>query len=130
MIDAAALDVLGESAYVRLTTFRKNGAAVPTPVWVVRDGDHLLVTTNATAGKVKRLGHTPRVSLVPCDVRGRVADGAPEHEATAVVIRGADQQRRLNQLLIAKYGIQARLLLIGSRIRRAESACVDISPGT
>ncbi|MFN8080824.1 MAG: PPOX class F420-dependent oxidoreductase [Kineosporiaceae bacterium] len=130
MIDAAALDLLGESAYVRLTTFRKNGTPVPTPVWVVRDGDHLLVTSNATAGKVKRLGHTPRVTLTPCDVRGRVADGAVEHEGTAVVIRDADQQRRLNQLLIAKYGIQARLLFIGSRIRRAESACLDITSGT
>ena len=130
MIDAAALDLLGESAYVRLTTFRKNGTPVPTPVWVVRDGDHLLVTSNATAGKVKRLGHTPRVTLTPCDVRGRVTDGAVEHEGTAVVIRDADQQRRLNQLLIAKYGIQARLLFIGSRIRRAESACLDITSGT
>ena len=43
---ASALDVLGQSRYIRLTTFRRDGTPVPTPVWQVRDGDRLLVITS------------------------------------------------------------------------------------
>ncbi len=130
MATSAAVELLGAAKYVRLTTFRRDGTGVPTPVWVVRDGDRLLVTTGATAGKVKRLAHTPRVLLVPCDARGRVAEGAVEHEASAVVVQDAARQKRLNTLLIAKYGLLARVLLLSGRMRRrGESVCLEISAG-
>jgi PPOX class probable F420-dependent enzyme len=40
---APTLDELGSAKYVSLTTYRKDGTAVPTPVWMVRDGDELAV---------------------------------------------------------------------------------------
>ena len=54
---------LGDEKYVLLTTTRRSGVDVPTAVWVGRDGDELVVTTAATAGKTKRIRHTPRVTL-------------------------------------------------------------------
>jgi PPOX class probable F420-dependent enzyme len=63
---------LPRSTYVSLTTFRRTGAAVATPVWAAPDGDALVVWTRADSGKVKRLRHTSRVTLAPCDFRGRV----------------------------------------------------------
>ena len=63
---------LPHSTYVSLTTFRRTGIPVSTPVWAAPDGDTLVVWTRADSGKVKRLRHTPRVTVAPCDVRGRV----------------------------------------------------------
>jgi hypothetical protein len=57
-------DVAGER-FVSLTTFRRDGTPVATPVWIARDGDALVVTTPADSGKVKRLrstGSSPRSS--------------------------------------------------------------------
>lgn len=34
----AALGELAAGKYLLLTTFRRDGTAVPTPVWVMRDG--------------------------------------------------------------------------------------------
>lgn len=62
---------LPHSTYVSLTTFRRTGAPVATPVWAAPDGDSLVVWTRADSGKVKRLRHTSRVTVAPCDIRGR-----------------------------------------------------------
>ncbi len=63
---------IGDESYVNLATFRKNGNEVRTPVWIAPDGDRLLVYTNATSGKVKRIRNKGRVRLAPCDMRGKL----------------------------------------------------------
>ena len=62
---------LGASDFIQLTTFRRTGEGVPTPVWVVPDGDALAVFTPAGTGKLKRIGHTPRVTVAECSRRGQ-----------------------------------------------------------
>ena len=53
-----------------LTTFRKDGTPVATPVWfVIHDGE-LHTTTLENAGKVKRIRNNPRVTVAACTVRG------------------------------------------------------------
>lgn len=42
---ATSLMTLGDSDFVALTTFRRSGEAVPTPVWVVPDGNRLALFT-------------------------------------------------------------------------------------
>lgn len=124
--DSAALIALSRSTYVRLTTFRRNGTPVPTPVWVVadrsalggRDGD-LLVITGAEAGKVKRLRHNGRVLLVPCDRRGKVGAGATELEALAEVVVDPVIVRRLRLLVQIKHPVLGRVLLGGQRASAA-----------
>ena len=101
---ASALDVLGQSRYIRLTTFRRDGTPVPTPVWQVRDGDHLLVITDGTTGKVKRLRHTPRVLIAVSDQRGRVKPGVQDVEGAAEMITDVPELDRLAVLLKNKYG--------------------------
>ena len=81
------LDVVAAHRYVSLTTFRRTGAPVSSAVWIARDGDELVVVTVDPAGKLKRLAHTSRVELRPCDLRGRVPEGAPTYAGTARVVR-------------------------------------------
>lgn len=62
--------VLAASRYVSLTTFRKDGTPVATPVWVVALEGELWVWTNPGAGKVKRLRRSARAAIAPCRMRG------------------------------------------------------------
>lgn len=108
--DATALRDIADATYVLLATFRRNGDAVGTPVWIVRDGERLMVTTGAGSGKVKRLAHTPRITLTPCDARGGVTPGAPVVEADAVVDDSADTVAALDSALLKKYGFLYRVI--------------------
>jgi PPOX class probable F420-dependent enzyme len=63
---------LADHQFINLTTFRKNGSSVSTPVTFARYNAKLYVVTGATAGKLKRLRHISRVELSPCDSKGNV----------------------------------------------------------
>jgi PPOX class probable F420-dependent enzyme len=101
---------LGGEDFVSLTTFRRTGEPVPTPVWVARDGDALVVITSATSGKVKRIRRDPRVVLRPCDRRGTVAPDAPSAEGRAELVTDPAAQEGPRRALAAKYGAQWRLV--------------------
>lgn len=122
----AALSEIVDAEYVLLTTFRKTGVGVGTPVWIARGGDDLLVTTGAESGKVKRLRHTARVTLTPCDVRGKVADDATEVEATAVVRDDPETMARLERALKAKYGMKYTMIRASQKLRRTSEASVAL----
>jgi len=77
--------------YVSLTTFRRNGVEVPTPVWFGEDGDKLYIQTRSDSGKFKRVRNNPQVRIAPCTVRGKVT--GPEFDATARILPEADWPR-------------------------------------
>ncbi|MFR9675695.1 PPOX class F420-dependent oxidoreductase [Streptomyces sp. TR06-5] len=109
---------LGDHEYVSLVTRRRTGAPVPTPVWIVRDGDELLVWTRSDSGKVKRLRNDPRVTLAPCDVRGRVADAAPAAAGTARLLEDSAGLTRVRRAMARKYGWKFRLMDSGGAVLR------------
>ena len=117
------LDRLAAEKYVLLTTFRKDGRAVATPVWAVRDGDSLAVWTVSDSGKVKRIRRDGRVTVAPCDVRGRPHGEAVPAHAT---IADPESTRRGRGLLKQKYRLIGRLSLLGSRLRRGEGGTVGL----
>jgi PPOX class probable F420-dependent enzyme len=101
------------STYVSLTTFRRTGRPVATPVWAAPDGETLVIWTRAESGKVKRLRHSARVTVAPCDFRGRVDGSAVDGVAGFV----ADAERA--QALVAlrrAYGVRFRLGYVASRL--------------
>lgn len=119
MSHADHLTRIGEESFVQLTTFRRDGTPVPTPVWVaaVADGS-LVVTTPTGSGKVKRLRHTPEVELRPCSRRGRVPDGAPVLAAYAEVDASEETVASTHRALAAKYGLEFRLVMGVERLLR------------
>ncbi|MHA6764227.1 PPOX class F420-dependent oxidoreductase [Streptacidiphilus sp. PAMC 29251] len=123
MASSSALDLLGSGKYLLVTTYRKDGRTVPTPVWAVRDGDALGIWTVADSGKVKRIRNRGEVLLAPCDVRGnRKGDDVPG----LAEILPADQTGRYRDLLKQKYGLIGRLTLFGSKLRRGDTGTVAI----
>ncbi|MGN5381608.1 PPOX class F420-dependent enzyme [Streptomyces sp. MUSC 14] len=122
-MDDTRLDRLGSGTYLLVTSYRKDGTPVATPVWVVRDGDTLGVWTAADSFKVKRIRRRADVLVGPCDVRGNpTGDIFP---ATAVLADGATTAR-YRDLIARKYGILGRLTLLGSRLRRGLDGTVGI----
>ncbi|MEU5096423.1 PPOX class F420-dependent oxidoreductase [Streptomyces sp. NPDC020996] len=122
-MDDTPLKRLGEGKYLLVTSYRKNGTPVATPVWVVRDGDTLGVWTTADSWKVKRIRARPEVLVGPCDVRGNPT--GPQIPATAEITDEATLAR-YRELIRRKYGVLGRLTLLGSRLRRGLDGTVGI----
>lgn len=90
---------------------------MPTPVWFAVDGDAVVVTTHASAGKLKRLRNNPEVRLAASDARGRVKAGARELVGTARVLDD-EGARRAAAVLHRKYGLVMRGFELASTILR------------
>jgi PPOX class probable F420-dependent enzyme len=99
---------LNRSRFVSLSTFRKTGVAVSTPVWIAADGDDLLVTTPSGSGKLKRLRNNPRVEMQPCSRMGKLADGAPVVVGEATI---EPETAALEAIFKKKYGAEYWLFL-------------------
>lgn len=110
-----ALDRLTSGKYLLLTTFRRDGRAVPTPVWVARDGDAIAVWTMSRSGKVKRIRNSGRVEVGPCDFRGRPSG---ESVAAQAELLPPEEALRYQGLMKRKYGFQVTFALLTSRLKR------------
>src|SRR5512144_878082 len=75
------LSDLTEERYTSLTTFKRDGTPVATPVWVVGQNGHLLVHTAAGCWKVKRIRRDSHVRVAPCSTTGKVRAEEVEGEA-------------------------------------------------
>jgi PPOX class probable F420-dependent enzyme len=107
---------LAREKFVSLTTFKRNGGGVATPVWVVADDDRLVVWTPADSWKVTRAQRDPRVSLVPCGRTGKVATGETPVAGSAVVVEDGAVVSRVEDALKRKYGLEYRLVTLIERI--------------
>jgi PPOX class probable F420-dependent enzyme len=105
---------IAKSDYLLLTTFTKDGRPKPTPVWAAADGDRLLVITQESSWKVKRIRNTSRVTLAVCDVRGRPKGEAIE--AVAAVLDKADNGA-VYAAIGKRYGIIGRVFNVFSKLR-------------
>jgi hypothetical protein len=104
--------------YMNLTTFRKSGAAVPTPVWFAQADNRLYVVTDMRTGKVKRLRNSPRVEVAPCTARGELLGPAA---AGSGRILGEEESTVARVLLDRKYGMLRAMhhitLMLTGRVR-------------
>lgn len=102
---------IASSPFVSLGTFRRNGVEVAVPVWIARDGDELVVTSERNTGKVKRLRNDARVTLRPCSRMGTVEPDAIVVAARGRVAGPATEDARADAALRRKYGLQFRAIL-------------------
>ena len=102
--------------YLSITSFKRDGAGVATPVWFVQEAGRLLIQTDANSGKVKRIRRNPHVLITPCTATGRLL--ASPVPARAELLPDAELGR-VERLLAAKYRID---LLVIKPIRAAQAA--------
>jgi uncharacterized protein len=100
---------LADEKYILLTTFRRDGTPVATPVWAVPlDDGKIGFWTSSGSGKAKRLAHTDRVTVQACDMKGRVKDGTQPTQATARLVTGAEFDD-IHSRVVAKYGFMTKV---------------------
>jgi PPOX class probable F420-dependent enzyme len=98
---------LDDATYVSLRSFKRDGGAVDTPVWVAPLDGRLVVFTLRASWKVKRIRRNPRVELARCSMRGTVS--GPWHAGTCRIVDDPAEEARGYAALDAKYGWQMRL---------------------
>jgi PPOX class probable F420-dependent enzyme len=96
------VDEIGRSKYVSLTSYRKDGTPVATPVWYVVNGAEMVIISDADAWKVKRIRKNSHVVVTVCGIRGGIEPGAPSAEGTARLLDEAQTQSG-RKLLARKY---------------------------
>jgi uncharacterized protein len=99
-----------KESYASLTTFRKNGDAVPTPMWFAESNGIIYIYTGATAGKVKRIRNSSRVTLAPCTANGKVTGEVIEGKAR--IISDPQEIALAEATLAKKYGVLRRVLYL------------------
>src|SRR5579872_3514598 len=106
---------IARSKYVSLTTFRRTGEPVSTPVWIApgERGESLYVFTGARTGKARRIAQNPRVEVAPCSFRGRVLGlGVSGRASVLPPAEHAIAERALTR----KYPVAKRLLFAVNRV--------------
>ena len=115
---------LADEKYLALTTFKRDGTPITTPVWAAAlDDGKIGFWTSSGSGKAKRLAHTSKVIVQPSDSRGRVKPGTSPTEATAVLVTGP-QLEGIRTKIKAKYGFMCKitkfLAKVGGIVKRKQ----------
>ncbi|KAB8142704.1 PPOX class F420-dependent oxidoreductase [Chloroflexia bacterium SDU3-3] len=121
---AEAFPTLQGHEFVNLTTYRKSGAAVVTPVWFAQVGATLYVVTQDGSGKVKRLRANPMAQLAPATRRGEPL-GQPVPAQGRIL--GAAEAAQASQALDKKYGWQKRLFDVFAKLRGSTESRVYLA---
>ena len=95
-MDTAAI---AHERHISLTSFKRDGTAISTPVWCARDNGSLLVFSEANSWKVRRIRHNSHVRVAPSNARGKLRGPAVDADA-AIIEDTAD----VETLLGRKYG--------------------------
>jgi uncharacterized protein len=134
MSDAAPALPAFRGRYLSITSYKRDGRGVATPVWFVQRDGTLLVETDAASGKVKRIRRNPQVRVAVCTASGRlrgeqvqaVAELLPDSEVGAVERLIADKYRFDVIIFRPLRFVQARLHLGRPRTR---PTILRITPG-
>jgi uncharacterized protein len=112
--------------YALLVTFRRDGTAVPTPVWFALLDDHRLVfRSEERTAKVRRVRRDPRARVFPCDPRGKPL--GPGIEGTARILRAAEECEGAEAALDRHYG-RARRIYEKLMAEEEGMAYLEVSP--
>ena len=95
-----------DQKYISLTTFRKSGVGVSTPLWFAERDGKLYVVTEKTSGKSKRIRNNPNVKVAACTIRGKIT--GPEFAGMARFLPDGEESTAARRSIRKKYWL-ARL---------------------
>ena len=97
---------IADEKTIALTTFRRSGEGVVTPVWVNRVSDGRIgFWTAMGSGKTKRLAHNPHVTVQACSASGKLKAGSPVLRGTAEMVRSGPLFDEVTAAGKKKYGV-------------------------
>jgi uncharacterized protein len=111
---------------VLLTTYKRDGTPIGTPVNIAVDGNRAFVRTFDTAWKLKRIHYNPEVEIAPSTWRGRPT--GPAIRARARLLEG-EESAYAGRLLVRKHPILHRILVpLVHRLRGNETVHIELRP--
>jgi PPOX class probable F420-dependent enzyme len=120
---SASLADIGKAEYLSLTTFRRSGAPVVTPVWFARVGQALYVITDDDTGKVKRIRRNPAVRVAACTARGKSIGASID---AVVHLHTLSKTSDGKHALYAKYGWLFGAFELVHRVQRKTPVLLEI----
>ena len=112
----ADLDALFPGRYLSITSFKRDGTGIATPVWFVSDGSRLFAFTDLHSAKIRRIHRTPRVLVASCWVNGKLR--TEPVSAHAEVLTATADLERVQKLLLARYKLSYRVVMLFYRLGR------------
>jgi len=94
--------------YLSLTTFKRDGTGVATPVWFVAEAGKIFVITDADSHKVRRIQRIPSVTVAECTASGRLRSSSVPARAQILPFHEAP---RAGQLMARKYWLDRIVIL-------------------
>ena len=123
---ASALEPLVNQRTVLLTTYRRDGTPVGTPVNIAVDGDRAFVRTFDKAWKLRRIRNNPVVEIAPSTVRGKPTGLAIR--ARARVLSGSEAVHA-SQALNKKHPLLHGILVpLAHRLRGYKTTHIELRP--
>jgi uncharacterized protein len=110
------LEALFPGRYLSITSFKRDGDGVATPVWSVSDAKRLYAFTDLHSAKVWRIRRHPGVLVAPCQVNGKLR--RPPVPARAEVLTSSAELEYVRRLLLERYKLSYRLVMLFYRLGR------------
>ena len=111
---------------VLLTSFRRDGTPVGTPVNIAVEGDRAFIRSFDAAWKIKRMGRNPEVEVAPSTIRGEPQ--GPAIRARARLLEG-EEAEHASELIESKHPIlQGILVPLGHRLKRLRTLHFELTP--
>lgn len=110
--------------FLQLTTYRKNGETVDTPVWFVEREGKLFVRTGLKSGKARRLRNDPRVGVAPASRPGYVVGRSVQGRARFL---SEDEFREMDVWFRKRYGLQMKLVNFALRLAKVPACGIEIT---
>jgi PPOX class probable F420-dependent enzyme len=111
---------------VLITTYKRDGTPIGTPVNIAVDGERAFVRTFDTAWKLKRIRNHPEVEVAPSTWRGKPT--GPAIRAHARVLEG-EESAYAGRLLARKHPMLHRFLVpLIHRLRGKETIHIELRP--
>jgi hypothetical protein len=111
--------------FINLTTFRKSGAAVTTPVWFALVDGKIYGTSQPQTGKIKRIRNNPRVTFAACTYNGKPLGESAQGTARLLPV---EEWKFADTALRKKYGLQYLILTGMMKLRKAKETFWEVTP--
>jgi uncharacterized protein len=115
-------EVLKNQQFCLLTTFKKSGEGVASPMWFVLEGEVAYMTTRGQSWKAKRIRRNPEVTIGWCDSSGR--KHGELFKAEAILLEDGVEFEDAKRKLDKKYGLKKKLIDFGLKFAKDQSEAI------
>jgi uncharacterized protein len=126
IVMSTPIESLMDTKTILLTTYKRDGTAVSTPVSIAFEGDRAFFRSYDKAGKTKRLRNNRRVEVAAATFRGRPT--GPVLSATATLL-SAPEERTAGRALARRHRLlQGVLVPLAHRLLRYKTMHYELRP--